>query len=206
MLNGKKIPIPFPVFTIKEAFNFVEKKLLNKNQMVTKLTLNNKSLDVSFDSEDIELNESHLPYFIAESPEELCQKAFDALPNLIGLILDDIKSIAVDIWQIKEPNIVPQNLIFLLRDIRLICDLGDSALGFFMDKNSSEMIKNRLVVLSNCTEGIKEQIKSSDYKEIASILLNKIEPALEYLNVFFMQIQENIENQLKEHPQEIECP
>lgn len=191
MLNGKKVPVPIPLLNVDEALEWVSSHLVSEEQIITKINLNGipleelkSNLPVSGPKDPFSLD------LVVESPVELAQKIFDVLPNLLTLILSSLRPLAVELWQIKDKKVIPRKILQLINDIKLLCELSDSSIGFSVNRVLTDPVVYEVNKLKSYKDEIEKSVKKFEYKNLASILLNKVEPVVQNLSELYRELQE----------------
>ncbi|MBF0441860.1 MAG: hypothetical protein HQK54_08155 [Oligoflexales bacterium] len=196
-INKKKIPVPIPIATLGDALQWIEHSLLPKDNTITKIRLDEKELDVTGASVSPKLTasllsaESRLEVQI-DNPLELSIQTIDALRNLIQAMIKNLKPIAVDFWQTASKS-VPSDVNTLEEDLELTVDLF-SHLAELIDLTEIKMssAKKTISQINQIKLTINMAKANSDWKGIARILLNKLNPTLSEFNTELSDIQKHI--------------
>ncbi len=174
-LNGRKIPVPIPLMNLGEALAWVEDTLLDKNQAITKVTLNQECLRDIHEAAQTPMDSGTRLQIQADSPVGLAAQSIDALRNLLGIMEKHLKHLAVRCWQ-NLPKETPHELLILQKDYQLAIDLYrhvDALLPASFDKSRCVALFDQL---AKTKIALEMAISQSDWKAVARLLLNQVEP------------------------------
>lgn len=185
-LNGRKIPIPVPVYSLDEALDWLQATLMPDGHTITRIAIDGRPLDIS-NPGDFDF---HKPLAIGsklelqvDSPADLAVQTLDAVRNLASVIISGIKPLAVDCWQAK-PVDKPREIEDVANDIELIQELLDHLTGII----PTEVVETAAIqgiggMLNRTSMGLSIAVSNSDWRACARILLNKMDPLLKDLVV-----------------------
>lgn len=195
ILNKRKVPVPVPVKTVREAISWVEGVLVVKDHSITKIELDGKIIDLSNAQVgklgDLPLEEGSKMVFQIDSPSELSIQTIDALRNLTVALGKNLKPIAVACWQ-TLPKDTPDDLNMVQKDVDLALDLLDHLLAMIDQKVSRTHIDEIAHAIGKARLTLQMAISNSDWKGSARILLNHLDPWLSALNDELSSIQKMI--------------
>lgn len=174
-LNGKKIPVPIPLLSLGEALTWVEETLLDKNQAITKVTLDQVCLKDVVAAFPTRMEESSRLQIQADSPNGLAAQSIDALRNLLGVMEKHLKHLAVKCWQ-KLPKETPHELLILQKDYQLAMDLYRHVDGIVPETCDKSRCDKLISQLTKTKVAMDMAIANSDWKGVARLLLNQMEP------------------------------
>ena len=183
-VNGRKIPIPVPVYSLDDVLDWLQETLIPEGHTVTRIAIDGDPLDVSdpanFDF-SAQLRDNTKVELQVDSPADLAVQTLEAIRNLSSVITSGIKPLAVDCWQAK-PVDKPEEIEDVGCDIELIQELLDHLAGLI----PTEIVETAAIqgiggLLKRTSLGLTMAISNSDWKASARILLNKIEPLLKDL-------------------------
>ena len=181
IINKKKVPVPVPVKTLKEAVNWVESVLLMKDNTVTKIELEGKIIDYQLATGgtygNIALSPTSKLEVQIDSPFELAIQTIDVVRNLCTIMKNSLRTIAVNSFKTK-PNDTPPDLDVLRNDLALILDLIDHMSLLVNDQNKSSRCLMMAEDISRIKMTLDMVFANSDWKGAATILLNKLEKKL----------------------------
>lgn len=198
-VNKKKIPVPIPIQTLYEAVSWVEATLVLDGHTITNVILDD---DIVFDEngfeQDCALTERSKLEFQIDSPIDLAVQTLEAIQNLTSVVGASLKQLAVECWQSK-PSDYPKDIDGVIDDLELIRDLFSHVKELF-DRNVVQfglMLDYAEGVASHLVS-IKMAVSNSDWRALARILLNRLEPALKDLTAETEAFQIRIMAQSKE--------
>ena len=181
IINKKKVPIPVPVKSLKDAVNWIESVLLMRDDSITKIELDSKNIDYQLATGGtyggLALSGNSKLEIQIDSPFDLAIQTIDGVRNLCSVMKNSLRTIAVNAFRTKPSN-TPPELDVLRNDLVLILDLVDHMALLVNDPVKSA----RSVALAEDISRIKVTLDmvfaNSDWKGAAVILLNKLETKL----------------------------
>lgn len=198
MLNKKKVPVPLPIRTLGEAVAWVESTLVPEGRTLTRIDLNGRTLERI--NPAVPLTADSNLSILLDSPLELTVQTLDALRNLIQVMSRGLKPLAVDCWQTMQRG-HPENLASLREDLELCLDLY-SHLDLLLDARVDRSAMGAAVdELGRLRVMVDMAIADSDWKGVARLLLQKLEPCLEEITREMGRVQKLVfEYQVDQRP------
>ena len=185
-LNQKKVPVPIPIKNLYEALHWIEKHMLRDGHSITRVNLDNQSID-TFDLSEMNMRErildkdSKLEIQI-DSVQEISIQTIDALRNLAVVLGRSLKPTAVKCWQSESQDTLQNCLKILDEDLCLVLDLLSHVEILVRDRVSVTNIQILDRQLSEVYEEVQGFLHKNNGKSVAKVLLQKLEPILEELN------------------------
>ena len=180
-LNKKKLPIPIPIRTLKEALDWVDDHIIDSDHSVTRIKVNGQDLEWSGEEEDsildFEVNQSMKVFFQIDSPMDISVQTIDALRNLINVMLKSLKPVAVDCWKTQGEE-GPEQLSMVKSDLDLVIDLLDHIMVLLDGRINFRNILNTSEVILEIESKLSKAIDIKDWKLVAKILLKELEVQL----------------------------
>ena len=185
IINNKKVPVPVPVRTLREAIVWVESTLVPAGHMITRVELNEALVNDHANlgaSGKAELSEATKLEFQIDSPAELTAQTLDAMRNLASAISAGLKTLAVSCLQARGTQ-RPKELDSINQDLNLICELLEHISGL-IDSSYPEMaaIQGIAGLMRRVLMQVTLARANSDWKACARLLLNRLEPLLQDLS------------------------
>ena len=198
-INGKKVPVPVPIRSLREALDWVDATLVPAGHMMTRVVLNDMLISDHMDLGavgKVALNDSTKLEVQIDSPAELTTQTLDAMRNLASAISGGLKTLAVACWQTRS-NTRPSELDSIADDLILICELLDHV-SALVDSTYPELAA--IQGIGGLMRRIMAQVAmaraNSDWKACAKLLLNKLEPLLHDLSTEAEGLQHRLMVQL----------
>lgn len=186
LLNGRMLPVPVPVTTLESALGWIEEHLLRGRQSITKVRLDGKALLGSEAQMDVlsarmkstQLSESSKLEITVDSPVELAIQTLDTFRNILFMIEQSLKPMAVQCWELAKSD-YPAGVDELRDDFHMSMAL----LNHFLDlvnypEIESDILREYFKSLSRIDALLELAISHSDWQGYASLLLNKLESCL----------------------------
>ena len=189
LLNGKKVPVPVPVRTAGEALDWLEKFLVGPKKTVTKIELNGENLTDASLSE--RLDQSSKLVVQVDSEIDLAVQTIDALRNLTGMMIKDIKHCAVQVYQLKPED----KLDFIdnfVSDLNLALELSEHLLILVNGQISTKYMAKIMDQVGQVTQLIEKSRVNQDWQHLARVILQHLEPNLEAMAVEMSSLQKSI--------------
>lgn len=196
ILNNRTIPVPVPINNLEEALYWIQDTFSDEESAITKVVLDGRNIDEYElklkDIKKIELKPTSKLCVQLDSPLDLAIQSIEAIKNLLLIIQQHLRVIAVELWQLhsnKAPSLLRNNL----EDIQLVSDLllHVEALilrpGFELTSFKKLTQQMQQIYLS-----LQKLYLESNWKEYAKSLLNKVEPLCNTLNFHLDDIKEQI--------------
>ena len=138
-MGQNEIPVPIPIKSLFEAWDWIGATLLTNNCVVTKFNLNGEDvLELSSDEMQlIKLNDKSKLEVKIESPWDLSINSLDVIKDLSSAIEVRLKEIAVQCWE-STSEVHFTRVRSTANDITLILDLINHINGI-MDYSHKEM-------------------------------------------------------------------
>ncbi|MEN9836126.1 MAG: hypothetical protein RL011_2319 [Pseudomonadota bacterium] len=186
LINNKKVPVPVPIRSLREALDWVDTALVPPGHVITRVCLNDMLIADHGDlgaAGKVPLSEATKLELQIDSPAELTTQTLDAMRNLASAITGGLKTLAVACWQTKAQQ-RPSELDSIADDLNLICELLDHV-SALVDRSHPELAA--IQGIGGLMRRIMAQVAlaraNSDWKACAKLLLNKLEPLLQDLSV-----------------------
>lgn len=182
-LNGRRIPVPVPIRGMVEAVQWVQKHLVRPEHAITRIVLNGQDIDFTNDGEfrvaDIDLGEGSDLRIKVDSPHEICLQTLDVLRNLASVIGNNLKPVAVQLWEYKALKLSGENAA-LFDDFGLMEELLDHVLVLLDKRVDATNLLSLQAALAKAFTSLRAAVQTSDWKAAAKVLLNQVEtPSLE---------------------------
>lgn len=130
LINKRTVPVPVPVKTLADAFRWIESSMIPQGETLTSAMLDGNSVLELWDdkktSNEIVLDAESQFEIRIESAMDLALQGLEAIHNLCGAILRDLKPLAVYLWQSKAMS-DQQDLYQIAGDVQLVIELIDHA-------------------------------------------------------------------------------
>jgi hypothetical protein len=168
VLNQKKLPVPIPVRTLGEALNWVENHLQTKDQCLTKVVLNRKSLDLETLDPKLKLNEQTFLELRLDSVDSLCIQSLEAIQNLLIIAEREQKDLVIQLWDFQ--GLMPQSLKNFLNDLDLVVALIQQV-NLFLEQKQLLAMGEDLQTIRRDIEVFKRR---QDWREIVSVIINRL--------------------------------
>lgn len=178
LVNGKKIPVPIPLATVKSAMSWLEEHLLTGDQAITKVQLDQAVLELATADLTIAIPSDAVLSVTVETPGELSYKMVDAVPNLIQVVSLDLKPLAVKLWQAAGDNVLPEGVLPLIADLHLLADLTDQSRRLPLSIEVAAKLEALAAELKEAIVALKKNLADGDLRSAARGLLTAIEPSL----------------------------
>jgi hypothetical protein len=179
-LKNRDVPVPVPLKTLSEAVSWVEETFSNKGGVLTLIKLNGKHYDIESGewAESLLLNEDSDLEFQVDTPKELGVQSLDAVRDLSYSIMNTLKYLAVECWEDQSAK-QAKKLTDIEGDLELILSLIDHLNGIF-DYTTADMapVNGLGCLIRRSLEKMKTFRQEDDFKNVAKILLNRLEPLL----------------------------
>ncbi|MBC7660662.1 MAG: hypothetical protein H7249_13285 [Chitinophagaceae bacterium] len=185
-LNGRRIPVPVPIRDLGEAVQWVQKHLVRADHAITRIELNgndiNWNTDSDFHVENLPLSDGSDLRMKVDSPHDICLQTLDVLRNLSSVIGNNLKPIAVQLWEHKGPRLPPE-AASVFEDFSLMEELLDHVLLLLDKRVDATNVCSLQSVLHKAFTALTYAVGQCDWKATAKVLLNQVEnPALELAN------------------------
>lgn len=189
IINGKKIPVPVPVKTLAEAVQWLESALVPPGHSITRMALDNRAIrdiDEALKARHTLLNENSQLVVRIDAPVDLAVQTLEAMRNMAAAIEASLKPLAVELWQAK-PAARPKDLESLMADTAMLLDLEGHATGLveaLLDKDryaDPAAVQGTAVLIRKVQVSMQMARQNSDWRALASLLLNRYEPLLKEL-------------------------
>lgn len=182
IINNKSVPVPVPIKNCLDLFEWLEQHLIPAGHSITKFMVNKNSfLDAISDVGQLRkavLTTDTKVEIQIDSPKDLVIQTLDAYRNLGSVVQSSLKQIAVECWQTKQVE-KPEFIDHLLEDLQILNDLYDNVSPLL------DTTRNDVLSLGTKVEHCKGLYKAllvaksqSDWKGVARLLLNRLEPLL----------------------------
>lgn len=181
VINNRKIPVPIPILNLGEALLWIEKHLLRPDHSITRVTLDSQDIDYvdglsqQWQSKKIE-DEQELRCKI-DSPTEICLQTIDALRNLSTVIARNLKPVAVHLWEFKGHRL-PLETKSILDDVGLLVELLEHILVLLDRRVDTTQVNAIHEAISHASLGTQYGESQSDWRGIARVLLQQLEPPI----------------------------
>lgn len=201
LVNGKKIPVPIPIATVGDMMGWLEQHVLSAGQVITKIQLGDDTIDLATAELAASLRSDILVSVTVETASELSYKILDAVPNLIALIVADLKPAAVKLWEAAGQNLMPEGVLPLIADLHLLADLTDQCyqLGMTAAGESTSVTVDPWLQLADQLKSqivlFKRNLADGDCRAAARTLLNQIEPLVHQLDTMFLSQKDAVDRQ-----------
>lgn len=130
LINKRTLPVPVPVKSLADAFQWIESAMIPKGETITSASLDGKSVlelwgNTKLTQTILMTNDSRFEVRI-ESPMDLALQGMETAHTLCGAVLRDLKPLAVYLWQSKA-HTEQHDLYQIAGDVQLIIELIDHA-------------------------------------------------------------------------------
>jgi hypothetical protein len=203
IMNQKRIPVPVPLLTIRQAVVFVSDNLLLHDHLITQVRLDGLDLnldDLAAEKIHVQLNTLSRVEFRVDSPYELVIQSVDALRNLAHVLLSELKTIVVGNWsgvatlEFRNKNLNFEEDLDLLEE--MLIQVSALAKSHDLPASISTDIEYQL---SADMASYRCARDASDRKSLAKILLNNIEPLITNLVQETVAVQSQLFQQKASH-------
>ncbi|MCX6131794.1 MAG: hypothetical protein NTX25_22390 [Proteobacteria bacterium] len=186
LLNGKKIPVPIPIFNLSEAIQWVAQHLLRPDHMITRVQLDGRDIELGGENglkvQPIQLNEDSDLRCKIDSPMEICIQTIDALRNLSTAIGRNLKPVAVLLWEFKGSRL-PNEAGTVFEDVNLMIELLEHILLLIDRRVDTVNVNSIRDAIFKARSSMELASAQSDWKGLARVLLKQLEePILELSN------------------------
>jgi len=191
LLNNRTLPVPVPLRTLAEALSWVESALVPPGHTLTRVVLNGRVIcsglaeagSLPLADAGQRLDERTRLEILVDSPVDLSIQALDAIHNLASVVLGTLKPLAVGLWQSKPIDRQPE-VETVRGDLRLVLDLMNHLFGLVDAGNAdAAALQGIATMLARVETGLQMARANSDWRGVAKILLNRLEPLLKELVV-----------------------
>ena len=184
VLKNREIPIPVPIQTLGDAVQWIEETLLKKDAIVTSVVLEERELINELYRKSVKETELHANSRLQikiDTPKDLSIQSLDVVCDLAYAIASRLKRLAVDCWQdlhqkpksdLEEIHADVQLLLDLIAHINGLVDGTHSYLGPINGLG-------HLIGLANAK--FAKFLAEQNWRELASILVNRLDPYLKEL-------------------------
>lgn len=190
LLNGKKLPVPVPVKSMSDALGWLEDYLIEPKKTITKIELDGVVLEDESCGE-MPLTASSRLVVQADSAIELAIQTIDALRNMVGVIIRDIKHCAVQVYQLKAED-SQEFLDNFLCDLGLMLDLSNHLFGLVGDYAEYNDLSEALSHVETSLGGAHSFRANMDWTPLARLILQKIEPEIQDVSNKLVAFQKKI--------------
>jgi hypothetical protein len=202
--NKKKIPVPVPLLTLKDAIGWVESVLVLKDHSITKIELNGKLIEygVAIDGSPgrTPLTDQSKLEIQIDSPLDLSIQTIDVIRTMAMVMKRSLRVMAVTCWQSSQRT-MPAEIDVVASDLGLIRDLVDHLALLLKGAVSISGVETVAVGIDKLKVAMEMAISGSDWQGVAKILLKQLEPKLIELHESLDSLQRNIcEYQLQALP------
>ncbi len=184
ILKNREIPIPIPINTVGDAIQWIEETLLRKDAILTSVIVDDKEVinDLYRKSvKDNVLNERSRLQIKIDTPKDLSIQSLDVVCDLAYAIASRLKKLAVDCWQdlAKKPK---SDLDEIHADVQLLLDLIAHINGL-VDATHSYLgpINGLGHLIGIANTKFEKYMQQQDWREVASVLVNRLDPYLKEL-------------------------
>ena len=179
-LNRKKVPVPVPLNTLKEAIDWVESDLLSEDRTITQITLDGHEIELVEGATGWEssLSEASKLYMRVDSAWDLCLQTLDAARNLASVLDKSIEPIAVRIWQLKEDEQPDEKFMSFNNDLFLVLDLADHLLLLLPDKINATALKRTCQGVQVFADSLNISFERKQWRELVKKMVNGLKPKL----------------------------
>ena len=183
LINGRSIPVPVPLRDLEEALGWVEETLLRSDQVITRISVNGCEIfadelgPAGFKGVPI-TNGSKIEVQM-DSPSELSVQTLETARNLGAVIERGLKPLAVACWDFPTSQVPTESIVSVLTDL----DLIDGLLAHFfelttLDSSQLCMMVELSNLLKKSIQEMRQAQSGKNWKGLAEILLNRVEPLL----------------------------
>lgn len=192
LVNNRLVPVPVPVLTLAQALSWVESTLVPAGSFVTRVILDRDAIE--YDSGVVPQRLANLPLsdksrleIQLDSPASLALQTLDTIHSLSSAVLGTLKSIAVNAWQTRPADKVPE-IVSLNDDVRLVIDLIGHVNELLLSATAAKLLDPGPVagigrLLEQNLASYNMARSQSDWKACAKVMLNRFEPLLKDLLV-----------------------
>jgi len=189
LLNGKKLPVPVPVKNVDEALSWLEEYLVGPRKTITRIELDGVIVDDHHMSQT--LSDSSRLVVQADSAIELAIQTIDALRNLVGVMLRDIKHCAVQVYKMQAD----EDQSFLndfLSDLVLILELAEHLFGLVGGHIEPGDLLAALELVNNSRVQVEEARKQLNLPVVARLILQFLEPQIQDVSNRLVAFQKQV--------------
>ena len=179
-LNRKKIPVPIPLTSLREAIAWVESDLLTQDRTITQVTLDGEEIELVEGATgwDSNLSEESKLFMRIDSPWDLSLQTLDAVRNLVTVLEKTTEPLVVKLWTLEENEDPPEKLGSFLNDLDLILDLTDHLLLLVPDSIGVNAIKRSSQAIQVFAASIQLSLERKRWKELVKKMVNGVKPKL----------------------------
>ncbi|MBP9706097.1 MAG: hypothetical protein KBD78_00530 [Oligoflexales bacterium] len=180
LINGRRIPIPIPLGSLRELVSWVEGSLLNPSQLITRVSIDQKLIEDFSENVDLSvfpISANSEIHFQIESPRDLLIQSFEAIHHYCKLIQTGLKPLAVDLWQLPNGSSQKESVIATLSaDLKVVLDILDQAQGI-VDWQHIDLaaLHGQYLLLKGHRQALLLAIDQNDWKKISRILIHRID-------------------------------
>jgi hypothetical protein len=192
LVNNRLVPVPVPVLTLAQAMSWVESTLVPAGSFVTRVVLDRETIEYDGGAvpqrlANVSLGEKSRLEVQLDSPASLATQTLDTVHSLASAILGTLKSIAVNAWQTRPADKIPE-LISVNDDVGLVIDLIGHVHELLLSATAAKLIDPGPVagigrLLQQNLASYNMARSQSDWKACAKVMLNRFEPLLKDLLV-----------------------
>lgn len=195
-LNGKLVPVPVPVITMRELIDWLNGTFCTKGRMLTKLVVDGKDLEPDDTTEDleVELNAEASIEAVVDSPSDLCTQTIAAVFEYAEVLHAQMEPLAVELFSERKLQSL-ERVKQIAEDLEIVFDLQGHVNGIVDPYHEdlapfeglllvSRVVKNDLIKLLN----------KSDIDALAVALVKRLSPLLKELLKEVEELQIKLNN------------
>lgn len=185
ILGFKEIPIPIPIRNLGEFVKWLESTLVKEGSVITNLSLDSVQYVDSLHNLDLlsqqALSDVARVQVNIDSPRTLSVQTLDAIRDLSDVIQKKMQQLGVEYWTYEgqKPGV---QLEEICNDMKLMLELIDHVNGITNYAHENLAAVNGLFILiSRCYQNLCRAVSEGSWKEVASILVNRLDYYLKEL-------------------------
>ncbi len=184
-LGFKEVPVPIPIRNLGEFYEWIERSFVKEGTILTSLNVDGKQyIDHLAEGRaipELGLSDSSVVTINVDSPKSLSLQTLEAVRDLCDVIQQKMKELGVEYWQYSGSKPGKQ-LEDICNDILLMLELIDHINGLTDYSHEHLAAVNGLFKLvTRCHSNLLSAVAESRWKEVASILVNRLDYYLKEL-------------------------
>lgn len=182
IVNRRTVPVPVPLKTLGQVFEWIGETLVSSGHTITRLSLNGEDIEYTDKRAATPITKDDVLDIRIDSPVDLAIQALEAVSNLSTVVMRGLRPLAVRAWEASGPK-VPDPLSSIHEDIELIAELMAHFDGLVLHKDlNTKAFCGMLADMTTITQALTLARSNSDWRGYARVLLNRVEPLLQDLS------------------------
>ncbi|MEI8027030.1 MAG: hypothetical protein WCI18_11840 [Pseudomonadota bacterium] len=195
-IKNRRIPVPIPIFNVKEALFWVTETFAVDDRMITRVILNGEELPFeTVETMDWSLDALSELVVQVESPREISAQSIEVVRDFCLVLLSRIKPAAVALYQFEGSEILP-SFSEIFEDMEYLHSLRIHINGI-LDQFHSDIapFEAMSLVCDRVMGDLIREKNQNNWKKCSEILLHRLDPFLKKLHFEVVELQKRFSSE-----------